>query len=185
MDSLDLLTERRSVRKFTEVKVSRELITEIVSISRFAPSWANTQVVRYNIIEDKSVIAEIANTCVRGFSYNTSSINRAAGICVLSCVKGKSGSLEGKAIESEMGNENSHLWEVFDAGIACQQFCLASYAKGVATCIMGVIDNEKIANVIELPNNEYVAAIILYGYELGGHHDAPKRKDVESILRFK
>ena len=64
------------------------------------------------------------------------------------------------------------------------QFCLAAYAKGVATCILGVINNEAIAQKIGLPENEKVAAIIVYGYEEGEHHQAPARKPLEEVLRF-
>ncbi len=35
-------------------------------------------------------------------------------------------------------------WEVFDAGIATQTFCLAAHAKGVGSVILGIFDEEKI-----------------------------------------
>ena len=50
--------------------------------------------------------------------------------------------------------------------------------------VYGVINNEAIAQRINLPKNEKVAAIIVYGYEDGEHHDAPKRKDIDEVLRF-
>ena len=80
--------------------------------------------------------------------------------------------------------DNSGAWECFDAGIACLQFCLSAYAKGVATCVLGVINNDAIAQKIGLPENEKVAALIVYGYEAGEHHEAPVRKDINEILRF-
>ena len=41
-----------------------------------------------------------------------------------------------------------------------------------------------IAQKIGLPENEKVAALIVYGYEAGEHHEAPVRKDINEILRF-
>ena len=102
---------------------------------------------------------------------------------VLSYVTGESGSLTGK-VEKSSEETVSDNWACFDAGIACLQLCLAAYVKGVATCILGVINNEAIAQRINLPKNEKVAAIIVYGYEDGEHHDAPKRKDIDEVLRF-
>ena len=92
--------------------------------------------------------------------------------------------MEGKVKPEDAVPGDSVAWEYFDAGIACLQFCLSAYAKGVATCVLGVINNEAIAKRIGLPDNEKVAALIVYGYEDGEHHEAPTRKEVEEILRF-
>lgn len=184
MDAIQLLKNRRSVRKYKKQNVPRELITEIVKLSQFAPSWSNCQIARYNIIDNKIIIEDIANNCVQGFVYNTKTLTRASGVVVLSYVTGKSGSLEGKVKVEDAVTDNSTAWECFDAGIACLQFCLSAYAKGVATCVLGVINNEAIAKKICLPENEKVAALIVYGYEDGEHHEAPARKDVNEILRF-
>lgn len=44
MDAIQLLKNRRSVRKYKDQIVPRELIEEIVKLSQFAPSWSNYQV---------------------------------------------------------------------------------------------------------------------------------------------
>lgn len=80
--------------------------------------------------------------------------------------------------------DKASTWEVFDTGIACQTFCLASHAKGVGTCIFGVIDEESISEIVSLPEEEAVAALIVYGYEEGEHAEPTPRKDVEDIMRF-
>lgn len=183
MEALELLTGRRSVRKYKEEPVSRELITEIVRISQFAPSWSNYQIARYNVIDNRTLIEDIADNCVQGFVYNMKTLKRANGVVVLSYVTGKSGSLKGK-VESADDAHGTGTWECFDAGLACMQFCLAAYAKGVATCILGVINNDAIAQKIGLPSDEKVAAIIVYGYEEGEHHQAPARKELDEVLRF-
>ncbi len=187
MEAQELLKSRRSVRKFKDEKVSKELMTEILELSRWAPSWANFQIARYTIIDNGDMISDIADNCVKGFVYNINTLKQAKGVMVLSYVLGKSGSLGEKVDATVMSDEEiakTKAWESFDAGIACQQFCLAAHAKGVGTCIMGVIDNDSIAQVINLPEGETVAALIVYGFEEGGPTEAPKRKEVEKIARF-
>lgn len=184
MDAIELLKNRRSVRKYSEQPVSRDLITEIVQLSQLAPSWSNFQIARYNIIDNKKLIQDIADNCVQGFIYNMKTLTRASGIVVLSYVTGESGSLKGKVETLGDEHSNNQAWECFDSGLACLQFCLSAYAKGVATCILGVIDNNAIAQKIGLPENEKVAAIITYGYEDGEHHKAPARKEISEVLRF-
>ncbi len=180
MDALEMIMERRSVRRFKDETVSRELLKEIVDISRWAPSWVNYQVARYTIVDNAETLKTIADNAVRGFTYNTKTLSRAKGLMVLSYVKGKSGKKE----EMNQEFENTNTWEMFDAGIACQTFCLAAHAKGVGTCIMGVVNQEQIAQIISLPEDESVAAVIAYGYEDGEHAKATPRKSTEEILRI-
>ena len=70
MDAIEMIKERRSVRKFKNEKVDRETMKEIVEISRWAPSWANYQIARYTLVDDKETIAKLANDGVKGFVYN-------------------------------------------------------------------------------------------------------------------
>ena len=180
MDGITMIKERRSVRKFKNEKVDRNTMKEIVSISRWAPSWANYQIARYTLVDDEVIIKKLATDAVKGFVYNINTLKNAKGVAVLSFVKGKSGKLD-KYGDYEASN--AHVWEAFDAGIACQTFCLAAHAKGVGTCIMGVIDEDSISEIVALPEEETVAALIVYGYE-DGHPPATPRKDVEEIMRF-
>jgi nitroreductase len=180
MDGITMIKERRSVRKFKNEKVDRNIMKEIVSISRWAPSWANYQIARYTLVDDEETIKKLATDGVKGFVYNINTLKNAKGVAVLSFVKGKSGKLD-KYGDYEASN--AHVWEAFDAGIACQTFCLAAHAKGVGTCIMGVIDEDSISEIVDLPEEETVAALIVYGYE-DGHPPATPRKDVEDIMRF-
>ena len=179
MDAITAIKERRSVRKFKNEKVDREIMKEIVDISRWAPSWVNYQIARYTLVDNEEMIKEIANEGVNGFVYNIDTLKNAKGVAVLSFLKGKSGTYDKKYVTSK-----GSTWEVFDAGIACQTFCLAAHAKGVGTCIMGVIDEKSIAKIVNLPEEETVAALIVYGYEDEEHVAVSKRKNVEEIMRF-
>ncbi len=180
MDAITMIKERRSVRKYKNDKVDRKTMKEIIEISRWAPSWANFQIARYTLVDDRAIIEKLATDGVKGFTYNINTLKNAQGVAVLSFVKGKSGRLDQYG---DFDSANAHLWEVFDAGIACQTFCLAAHAKGVGTCIFGVIDDESIAEIVGLPEEETVAALIVYGYE-DGHPQPTPRKPVEEILRF-
>ena len=182
MDAITMIKERRSVRKFKQEKVDRETMKEIVSISRWAPSWANFQIARYTLVDDEAIIAKFATDGVKGFTYNIKTLENAPGVAVLSFVKGKSGKLDPE--KGDFATSKASNWEVFDAGIACQTFCLAAHAKGVGTCIFGVIDDESISEIVGLPEEETVAALIVFGYEEGEHAEPTLRKDAEDIMRF-
>ena len=108
MDAIEMIKERRSIRKFKNEKVDRELMKEIVDIAKWAPSWVNYQIARYTLVDDEEIIKEIANEGVNGFVYNIDTLKNAKGVAVLSFVKGKSGTYDEKYITSK-GN----TWEIF------------------------------------------------------------------------
>ena len=74
-------------------------------------------------------------------------------------------------------------WQMFDAGIATECFCLAAYEKGLGTVIMGIFDEDIVASSIELPDDREVACLIPIGYP-DEAPAAPKRKDVSDLLIF-
>lgn len=180
MNSIELLKNRRSIRRFTDEIVSEELINEIIEITRFSPSWKNFQIARYNIVQNEEILQEISTKGVNDFIYNSKTILQAKNICVLSYVKGVSGKHETGELASSKTD-----WEVFDAGIAALQFCLAAYEKGIGSVIMGIIDDEVISNLIDLPDNEVVGAIIAFGHPKYEHPKPTPRKDVSELVRFK
>jgi len=180
MEAIEMIKGRRSIRKYKDEVVPRELMEEIIEITRFAPSWTNSQTPRWTLVEDRGIIEKFANDAVKGFSYNVDTLKNAKGVAVLSFVRGKSGRAEKYNVET---GENPGKWEYFDAGIACQTFCLAAYAKGIGTCIFGVIDEGVITETINPPEEETVAALIVYGYA----DEEPKvsrRKEVGDLLRW-
>ena len=74
-------------------------------------------------------------------------------------------------------------WEVFDAGIATQTFCLAAHEKGIGSVIMGIFDENKVGELIDIEEGRKVAALVAVGYP-AETPEAPKRKPVEELVRF-
>ncbi len=174
-----MIQERRSVRKYKEETVARETMDKILDAARWSPSWGNLQVARYTVVQNPELIKRIADEGVHGFSYNINTLRNTPGVLILSYVKGKSGKLYVEDYATSKGKE----WEMFDAGIACQTFCLAAHEYGVGTCIFGVIDDVAISNIVNLPEDETVAAVITFGYP----EETPKptpRHSVEEISRY-
>jgi nitroreductase len=180
MDAIEMIKERRSIRNFKDQKVDRSILNNILSTTTYAPSWANFQIVRYTVIDNKKMLNKLADEGLMGFKANIKTLTNAAGAIVVSNIKGKSGCMPIGNYVTSKGN----TWEMFDAGIACQTLCLAAYAQGIGTVIIGILDDDKIAKVIDLPEDETVAAVIAYGYETE-HPKATKRMTVEEIVRYK
>lgn len=180
MNVIQGIQERRSIRKFKDIPVPHEVIEEIVAAASFAPSWKNTQTARYIVVEQKKQIQTIASDAyMAGFSYNVKTVAGAPVLVILTTVKGRSGYER----DGSFSTPKKDKWEVFDAGIAAQTFCLAAHEKGLGTVIMGIFDEEKIAKLIGLPEGQEIAALIPMGYP-DVTPEAPKRKAVSELLTF-
>lgn len=174
-----MIKERRSVRKYKAEKVARKTMDAILEAARWSPSWGNFQVARYTVVENPELIKRIADEGVHGFSYNIGTLRNAHGVLVLSYIKGKSGRLS----PDEYATSKGGSWETFDAGLACQTFCLAAHNYGVGTCIFGIIDDATISEIVSLPEGETVAAVITFGYPDESPKPTP-RHSVEKIARY-
>lgn len=180
MELIEGIKGRRSVRKYEEKPLPHALIAEIVDAARFAPSWKNTQCVRYIVVEDREKIQQIASEdCMLNFSFNVKTAGRAAAILLLCVEKGVSGYEKDGSFSTPKGEH----WQSFDAGVAAEAFCLAAYAHGVGTCIMGIYDEAKLRKVVELPDTLEIAALIPMGFPAASP-SAPPRKDVTELLSF-
>ena len=179
MEIKECIETRRSVRRFTEEPIPQETIREIIRLASYAPSWKNTQTPRYTIVTNKQIMERIAVGCVLGFHYNTQTLAHCSALAVQSVVTNISGMEKDGTATTSKGSS----WEVFDAGISAQTFCLAAHGQGIGTCIMGIFDDEKIAGEIDLPENQRVSALIALGYPAEAPN-MPRRKDVSELVRF-
>ncbi len=174
------IKERRSVRKFEEKKIPQEVIKELVETASYAPSWKNTQIVRYIVLEDREKIDNVAQDCVLGFEYNTKTMKNAAALILVTMIKGRCGYEK----DGSFSTPKEDRWEMFDAGIAAQTLCLAAHEKGIGSVIIGIFDEAKVEEVVAIPEGQQLAAIIAVGYP-AVIPDAPKRKLVEELVSFK
>ncbi len=180
MEAIKVIKERRSVRKFKEEKVAHDVVNEIVEAASYAPSWKNTQITRYIVVEDEAIKAKIADECVLDFVYNAKTIKRAPQLVVVSAVLGRSGFEK----DGSYTTPKEDRWQNFDTGIATQTFCLAAADKGVGTVILGIFDDDKVAEAIGLEDGQQVHALVAMGYPETEPSAAPPRKTAEELVKF-
>ena len=174
----ECIKSRRSVRKYSDQEINNEVLSEIVDLARFSPSWKNTQVVRYHVVKNPDTKEKIAQNCVLGFEFNAKTVVRCNALDIVSVVTG----ISGYEKDGSYSTSQEDRWEMFDAGIANQTVCLAAHSKGVGSVILGVFDENKIRQYISLPENERVTNLIALGYPLEQAKSAPPRKEVSELL---
>lgn len=178
MTAQECIKGRRSIRKFTDQPVSHELLAEIVETASYAPSWKHTQIVRYIAVEGDT--KERLAKCTSTFPNNGAIMESAPMVIAVTIIKGRSGFERDGSYTTKRGDS----WQMFDAGIASEAFCLAAYEQGLGTVILGIFDEEEASSLLEVPEGRELVALIPVGYP-AEEPVAPRRKPVEELLSYK
>ena len=178
MTAKDCIKGRRSIRKFKEQPIDRELPSEIIETASYAPSWKHTQITRYIAVTGE-LKDKLAAECTSAYPKNGEIIMQAPMLIVVTYIKGRSGfERDGSFSTAKEGS-----WQMFDAGVATQTFCLAAYEQGIGSVIMGIFDEAKAASLLNIPEEREIVALIPIGYP-DEEPVAPRRKPVEDLLSF-
>ena len=178
MTVTECIETRRSIRRYRPDPVDHSLLESIVALASYSPSWKNTQITRYTAIEDPSLLKEIADRYTP--EYNANIIRQTPVLMAVTFIKGRCGFERDGSFTTKKGDR----WQMFDLGVSCQTFCLAAKEQGLGTVIMGIFDEEKITELLEIPPERELAALIAVGWP-DDDPQAPKRKAVTDLLEYK
>ena len=181
MNTVDCIKSRRSVRKFTEQKVPHEVLEELVELARWAPSWKNTQIARYVAIEDEALKNRIAEEAT--IPWNEGIIKGAPVLMVMTYVEKRSGFERDGSFSTTKGDR----WQNFDCGVAAATFGLAAHELGLGCVVLGIFEEKKLAELLELPEGMGVACLMPLGYPAEGAHPAKLhglRKPMEELVKY-
>ncbi|MBQ9135154.1 MAG: nitroreductase family protein [Lachnospiraceae bacterium] len=179
MTANECIRGRRSIRQFTDKPVPHDVLENIVETASYAPSWKHTQITRYIAVEG-ALKDKIADECTSAYAKNGEIIKNAPLLIAVTFIKNRSGfERDGSFSTPKEGG-----WQMFDAGIATEAFCLAAYEQGLGTVILGIFDEAKAASLLEVPEERELVALIPVGYP-AEEPVAPRRKPVEELLSYK
>lgn len=178
MTANECIRARRSVRSYADRPVERAQIEALADAARWAPSWKNTQTARWTAAVSPEARERLAG-CVMGHAGNAAIIRSAPAVMVLSSVEKRSGYER----DGSFTTAKEDRWEVFDAGLAAEAFCLAACEAGLGTVIMGIFDPAAVAEAVSLPDGRRAAALIALGYA-ADEPAPPKRRAVDEVLSF-
>jgi len=176
METLECIETRRSIRKFIEKPIEKELIEKLISEAQFAPTWKNSQTTRFTAITNRAVLDEL---CVALPNFNASIVRSSPLLIAVSAVTKRSG-FERDGMPTTILGE---AYTYFDCGATVQTFCLAANDLKIGTVILGIFDSAIIKPLLAIPDNEDLVVLVACGY-----HDSdsqiPSRRSLEDVLRF-
>lgn len=178
MEFSDVVSKRRSIRKFNGNLISKEILISILKDAQMAPSWKNSQVTRYHIITNQELISKIGNNFLG--SWNSKNVESAGALAIITFIKNRSGFDREGNPDNELGNG----WGIYDSGLASQNLVLSAFNQGIGSLIMGIRDANMIKKELSIPDEELIVSVIALGYTDIENIEAPKRKDIDDVVRF-
>ena len=181
MDIFETIKKRRSIRKFTDSPVEDEKLQTILESIRHAPSWANLQCWRFIVIKDSSTKEKISELSFvesyfapLGYKANPAKKGLTeAPVIIIIC-----------ANPSQSGVLWDQHYYMTDVGIAVQNLMLTARALGLGTVFVGVFDEAKIKNLLNIPPTIRIVGLIPIGYPKEEKKEGPPRKPLNEIVFY-
>ncbi len=149
---LNNIYTRRSIRKFTDREVSKELLDEIAKAGTFAPSGKNRQTYRFFISRNADTILKLQNIIADGMEMPAYTLYGAKAIIIVAVDKTEVNGVE-------------------DGSCALQNMMLAAHSLGLGSCWINQLKycGEKpevsaYLDLIGLPKGRRVVGMLALGY---------------------
>ena len=161
MSLVDVVLSRRSIRRYEQKEIPKDVLNRILEAGRQAPSAMNRQPWHFIVLTDY----EIKKKLSKGF-FNKHIKDSAA--TVVGCAH--TGFLDKR-------------WSTIGTSIALQNMVIAAWAMGVGSCWIGDFKEDKVKQLLNIPDKWKVVALVSFGYP--AEKPKPKRKKpIEKIVSF-
>lgn len=163
----NLINSRFSVRSYSDKKVEKELILEILEAARLAPSAVNYQPWHFIVITEKDELA-----CIHEVYHRT--WFREAPVCMVACAD---------HTQSWKRKSDGKDFADVDLAIAIDHLMLKATELGLGTCWICNFDVEMAKQKLELPDYMEPIALIPLGYT-DSTPPEKKRKELSEIVQW-
>lgn len=173
----DLYLKRQSCRNFDKEKiVDKQLLTKVLEDAILAPSACNAQPYSYYTVIEPQMREKIAKT-TQGLGMNKFTENAGAFIVVVE--------EKGNLLSRTAGRVKDQQFAQIDIGLSVAHLILSAEESGLATCILGWLDEKKIKELLQIDGDKRVRLVIAVGYKKEEDKIRPKkRKDLQEIVHF-
>jgi nitroreductase len=161
MTLVEKVLSRRSIRQFDQKEIPKEALDKILEAGRMAPSAGNKQSWHFIVVTDDGIKQELSKGLFSRFLKN-------APMTIVGC-----------AHKDRIAGQ----WSKISTAIALQNMVIAAWGMGIGSCWIGAFNEEKVRNLLKIPENWNVVALIPFGYP--AKVPKPKRKKpIEKITSY-
>jgi nitroreductase len=175
-DFMEVVRERRSVRKYEDRDVPEEMVAQILEAVKWSPSWTNSQCWEVVVIRDNTIKAKLQETMAKGNPATKAIVG--APVLLALCGKLRTSGYYKNEASTKFGD-----WFMYDLGIANQTLCLAAQDLGLGTVNAGLFDHDRAREVINVPEGYELVSLIPLGFP-AKKSSPPKRREVSEFTHY-
>ncbi|MGI6562947.1 MAG: nitroreductase family protein [Clostridia bacterium] len=166
MDVMTAIKGRRSVRSYLPKEVEPEKLKAVLEAARLAPSARNLQNWKFIAVTDKNTIRRLTEAC------NNQTFVGEAPVFIAACAL------------KDYGNMGCGIpRHIVDVSIAMTHMILEAYEQGLGTCWIGSFQQDKVKEILNIPEEAVVVAVTPLGYPAKETPPRP-RKSFEEVVSF-
>jgi nitroreductase len=170
LDVFEAIKRRRSVRAYSDEKVSEEDVERLIDAARWAPSAGNIQPWEFVVVKDAETKRKLSDAAL-----NQTFIEEAPVVIVVCADLNRS--------SSSYGSRGENLYGIQDTAAATENILLAAQELGLATCWVGAFHENEVAKAMKAPRNMRPVAIVTVGHPAEGP-TAPYKRPVDEIVHY-
>ncbi|MBT0158473.1 nitroreductase [Candidatus Bathyarchaeota archaeon A05DMB-2] len=167
MDVLDAIRARKSVRKYLSKAVEEEKLRAVLEAGRLAPSASNRQEWRFIIVRDGETRRRLAEAA------NNQAFVGEAPIVIVACAE-----TDGHVMQC------GQACYPIDVAIALDHLTLAAVELGLGTCWIGAFDESRVKQILSVPAEVRVVALMPLGYPSDSSVAKKKRLPFDEIVKY-
>jgi nitroreductase len=142
---------RRTIRKFIQKPVPKEILKRCVDAARMSPQGANIQPLKYIIVDEKELLPQVFSTLtwarnILGYKHASNEVPTAYIVILL---------------DTKIRDQPGH-----DAGIAAMSISMVAYDEGLGSCMLGSVDRPKLKETLNIPDALQIILVVALGYPL-------------------
>jgi len=151
MNAMELLTTRRTYRRFAQKTVPQDVVDDIVQAVRLSSCGANRQAVRLVLVQSPEMVAKVQPLVKwAGYLPPEQGTPKADELPTFYAAV-----VQDTAIPGDLAT---------DTGIALANMTLAAWDKGVGSCIMGAINKPALTTLLGIEEPQKLAFMVAFGY---------------------
>ena len=161
---LGLIEKRQSCRSYSTLKVEHDKLISILEAGRLSPSARNSQPWHLTLAESEHAVSSVGE-CTRANGKNGFTVNCSSFIIVSE-----------EECEAAFGGVAHRYFAEMDIGMCVMNICLQAEALGVASCIIGGFDEEKLKCAAGIDKTKNIKLVIALGYAEDGYEVREKNR---------
>jgi len=162
LDVFRAIKTRRSIRAFTDKRVTDREVKKLIEAARWAPSAGNIQPWEFIIVRDPKVKHGLCEAAL-----NQTFIEEASVVMVVCADPTRS--------SRRYGSRGINLYCLQDTAAATQNILLTAHAMGLAACWVGAFDEDAAKRALDVVGELRPVAIIPIGHPAERPRARPRR----------